>query len=154
MTSAAKPKRLPPLTTFATRLMPTSFSVNSLSSRSRGWRSPSPPLRPSRPVRAIGALSEIEPALAGSVGQGLHSAVIHITAAVEDDALDPGRLGAFGQRLADRTGCGGIGGVLKSRLEAPIQGRSRGKRMPGQIVDDLGIDMQRRGQHREPRAAL
>src|ERR1700719_3603419 len=103
MTSAAKPKRLPPLTTFATRLMPTSFSVNSLSSRSRGWRSP--PLRPSRPVRAIGPLfvrpwgdpgSEIEPALAGSVGQGLDPAVIHIGAAIEHDPLDSGRLGTLG----------------------------------------------------------
>src|SRR5579864_8587962 len=109
MTSAAKPKRLPPLTTFATRLMPTSFSVNSLSSHSRGWRSPSPPLRPSRPVRAIGPLSEIEPALAGGVGQGLDSAVIDITAAVEHDAHDPGRLGAFGEQLADRACRGGIG---------------------------------------------
>src|SRR5438445_12197024 len=84
--------------------MPTSFSVNSLSSRSRGWRSPSP-LRPSRCVRAIGPLSEFEPALAGGVGQGLDSAVIEIGAAVEHDPLDPGRLGAFGDQLADRP-CG------------------------------------------------
>src|SRR4029077_19036989 len=100
-TIAAKPNRLPPLTTFATRLIPTSFSVNSLSSRSRGWRS-SPPLRPSRPVRAIRALSQIEPTLAGGVGQGLDPAVIHIGAAVEDDPFDPRRLGAFGEQLADR----------------------------------------------------
>jgi hypothetical protein len=39
-TSAAKPKRLPPLTTFATRLMWTSLSTNSLSRSSR------PPLWP------------------------------------------------------------------------------------------------------------
>src|SRR5260370_27088273 len=98
MTSAAKPKRRPPLTTFATRLMPTSFSVNSLSSRSRGWRSPSP-LRPC--VRAIGPLSEIEPALAGGVGQGLDPAVIEIGAPVEHHPPDPGRLGAFGEPFAD-----------------------------------------------------
>src|SRR5712692_7984905 len=109
MTSAAKPNRLPPLTTFATRLMPTSFSVNSLSSRSRGWRSPSP-LRPC--VRAIGPLSEIEPALAGGVGQRLDPAVIEIGAAVKDDPLDPGGLGAFRQQLADRFSRGGIGAGL------------------------------------------
>src|SRR6202795_1860235 len=101
MTIAAKPNRRPPLTTLATRLMPTSFSVNSLSSRSRGWRSPSP-LRPSRCVRAIGPLSEFQPALAGGVGQGLDPAVIQIGAAVADDPLDPGRLGAFGEQFADR----------------------------------------------------
>jgi hypothetical protein len=40
-TIAAKPNRRPPFTTLATRLMPTSFSTNSLSSRlpSRDWRS-------------------------------------------------------------------------------------------------------------------
>src|SRR5271156_2537720 len=138
MTSAAKPNRRPPFTTFATRLMLTSFSVNSLSSRSRGWRSPSPPLRPSRCVRAIGPLSEIEPALAGSLGQGLDPAVIHIGAAVEHDLLNPGRLGAFGEQFADRARRCGIGAGLQPRLEAGIERRGRNKRAPGQIVDDLG----------------
>src|SRR5712692_4048830 len=113
MTSAAKPKRRPPFTTLATRLMPTSFSVNSLSSRSRGWRSPSPPLRPSRPVRAIGPLSQIQSALAGGVGQGLDPAVIHIGAAVEYDPSDPRRLGAFGEQFADRARRLGIGAGLQ-----------------------------------------
>src|SRR5947199_3203790 len=123
MTSAAKPKRRPPFTTFATRLMPTSFSVNSLSSRSRGWRSPSPPLRPSRCVRAIGSLSEIQTALAGGIGQGLDPAVIEIGAAVENDPLDPRRLGALGEQFADRTGCCGIGAGLQIGLEAGIERR-------------------------------
>src|SRR5437870_9257081 len=138
MTSAAKPNRRPPLTTFATRLMPTSFSVNSLSSRSRGWRSPSPPRRPC--VRAIGPLSEIEPALAGGVGQGLDPAVIEIGAAIEHDPRDPGRLGPFGEQCADRLGRGGVGPGLQIRLEAGIEGRGRGERAPGQIIDDLRID--------------
>src|SRR5713226_7154152 len=154
MTSAAKPNRLPPLTTLATRLMPTSFSVNSLSSRSRGWRSPSPPRRPSRCVRAIGPLSEIEPALAGGVGQGLDPAVIQIGTAVEDDPLDPGRLGAFGEQFADRARRSFIGTGLQIRLEAGIEGRGCGERAPGQIVDDLRVDMARRADHREPRPAL
>src|SRR5216683_4887785 len=153
MTSAAKPNRLPPLTTLATRLMPTSFSVNSLSSRSRGWRSPSP-RRPSRCVRAIEPLSEIEPALAGGVGQGLDPAVVEIGAAVEHDALDPGRLGAFGEQFPDRARRSFIGTGLQIRLEAGIEGRGCGERAPGQIVDDLRIDMARRAEHREPRPAL
>src|ERR1700675_33641 len=122
MTSAAKPKRLPPFTTFATRLMPTSFSVNSLSSRSRGWRS-SPPLRPSRPVRAIRALSQIEPALAGGVGQGLDPAVIHIGAAVANDPFDPRLLGALGEQLADRARRRGVGAGLQVRLQPGIERR-------------------------------
>src|SRR5882762_364445 len=154
MTMAANPNRLPPLTTLATRLMPTSFSVNSLSSRSRGWRSPSPPLRPSRCVRAIGPLSEIEPALAGGVGQGLDPAVIEIGSAVKDDPLDPGRLGAFGEQFTDRARRPFIGPGLQVRLEAGIEGRGRGERAPGKIVDDLRIDMARRAEHRQPGPAL
>src|SRR5207248_2916650 len=115
MTSAAKPKRRPPFTTLATRLMLTSFSTNSVSSRSR-WPSPSPRLRRSPCVRApcvrapwlrvvcvraIATSSEFEAALAGGVGQGLDPAMIQIRAAVEDDALNPGRLGALGDQLAD-----------------------------------------------------
>src|SRR5579871_34683 len=42
-TSAAKPKRLPPLTTFATRLMWTSLSTNSLSRSSRSLDRSRPP---------------------------------------------------------------------------------------------------------------
>src|SRR5216684_4288728 len=154
MTSAAKPNRRPPLTTLATRLMPTSFSVNSLSSRSRGWRSPSPPRRPSRCVRAIGPLSEIEPALAGGVGQGLDPAVIQIGAAVEHDPRDPGRLGAFGEQFANRARRSLIGTGLQVLLEPGIEGRSRGERAPGQIVDDLCVDMARRAEHRQPHPAL
>src|SRR5216683_2881651 len=153
MTSAAKPNRLPPLTTLATRLMPTSFSVNSLSSRSRGWRSPSP-LRPSRCVRAIGPLSEIEPALAGGIGQRLDPAMIEIGATVEHDARDPRRLGAFGEQLADRARRRGIGPGLQIRLEAGIEGRGGGERPPGCIVDDLRIDMPRRAEYRQPCPAL
>src|SRR5579863_5373437 len=106
MTRAAKPKRRPPLTTLATRLMLTSFSANSDSSRD--WLSPPSRLRRSPCVRAIrGPLSqttgsEIEPALAGGVGQGLDPAMIEIGAAVEHDPLDAGDLGALGDQLTDR----------------------------------------------------
>src|SRR5579862_7005826 len=128
MTSAAKPNRRPPFTTLATRLMLTSFSVNSLSSRSRCWPSPPSRLRRSPCVRAIRVLSEFETALAGGVGQGLDPAVINIGAAVEHDARDPGRLGALGDQLADRNRCGGIGAGLQLRLEAGVKRRGGGKR--------------------------
>src|SRR3954465_7849260 len=101
MTSAAKPNRRPPFTTLATRLVLTSFSANSLSSRSRGGPSPSR-LRRSPCVRAIALPSEIQPALAGGIGQGFHPTMIHIGAAIEHDALDPRCLGALGDQLADR----------------------------------------------------
>src|SRR3954452_8390017 len=136
MTSAAKPNRLPPLTTFATRLMLTSFSANSLSSRSRGGPSPSR-LRRSPCVRAIVLPSEIQPALAGGVGQGFHPAMIHIGAAIEHDALDPGRLGALGNQFADRGRRCLVGPGLQLLAHARIERRSRRERMSGRVVDDL-----------------
>src|ERR1700747_1146657 len=104
MTSAAKPKRRPPFTTLATRLMLTSFSVNSLSSRSRPCRSPSRPRRSPcvrACVRAMPIPSEIETALAGGIGQGFDPAVKQISAAIKDDLLDPGRFGSLSHQLAD-----------------------------------------------------
>src|SRR3954465_8523707 len=142
MTSAAKPNRRPPFTTLATRLVLTSFSANSLSSRSRGGPSPSR-LRRSPCVRAIALPSEIQPALAGGVGQGLHPAMIHIGAAIEHDALDPGRLRALGNQLADRAGCRLVGPGLQLFAQSRIERRGRRERMPGGIVDNLGVDMAR-----------
>ena len=88
-TIAAKPKRRPPFTTFATRLMVTSLSISSLSSS-----------RSSRPIaiarghgrnRRVNVpcanSSERQAALAGGVGQRLDAAVIHVAAAVEHDFL-------------------------------------------------------------------
>src|SRR5688572_13329960 len=114
MTSAAKPNRLPPFTTLATRLMLTSFSANSDSSRSRCWPSPPSRLRPPPCVRAIRVLSEIETALAGGVGQGLDPAMIHVGAPIEHDALDTGRLGALGDQRADRLRRFGVGSGLEA----------------------------------------
>src|SRR5690242_946618 len=177
---AAKPKRRPPFTTLATRLMPTSFSINSLSSRSarspRGPRSPSPRPRGGRspPPRLRGGLSpvegregrspadgvvamlpflEIEAARAGGVGQGLHPAMKEIAAAIEDDGGDAGGLGALGEELADgfRRFLVGAGLAAAQRL---IEGRCRGQRVAGDIVDDLRVDVPPRAEHREPRPAL
>src|SRR3954471_3383852 len=131
MTRAAKPKRRPPFTTLATRLMLTSFSTNSVSSRSRCWPSPSRRrrspccVRPPPWVRAIRTSSELEAALAGGVGQGLDPAMIEIGAAVEDDAPDPARLGALGDQLADGGGRFPVGAGLDVRLHPGVERRSR-----------------------------
>src|SRR5579872_3609218 len=136
MTSAAKPKRRPPLTTLATRLMPTSFSVNSLSSRSRAGPSPSPRRRRSPGprdaccVRAIGyTSSELQAALAGGIGQSLDPAVVEVGAAVKHDPLDAGRLGALGEELADRGGRRLVGTALQLGLEPLFEGRGRSQRV-------------------------
>src|SRR5207245_1655830 len=114
-TSAAKPKRLPPLTTFATRLMWTSLSTNSLSRssrsllRSRPPRSRSPAMVFSNLSEALASvlvsvetsLLETQPAFARRVRQRLDAAVLEIAAAVEHHFLDAVLDGALRQKLAD-----------------------------------------------------
>src|SRR5579864_7108884 len=90
-TSAAKPKRRPPFTTLATRLIWTSLSTNSLSRSSR-----------SRVSRATeGPFLKFEAALAGCLGERFYTPMIKIAAAIEHDLLDAFFFGAFGNQLAD-----------------------------------------------------
>src|ERR1700712_1031251 len=103
-TRAAKPKRLPPLTTFATRLMWTSLSTNSLSRSSRPplW----PPPRSRSPAMVFFQSSvqiqlEAKPAFARRVRERLDAPVIEIAAAVEHHFLDAVLHGALRQQLAD-----------------------------------------------------
>src|SRR5258708_22713613 len=153
MTSAAKPKRRPPFTPLATRLMLTSFSVNSLSSRSRCW--PSPSRRRRSPwVRAIQTPLEFETALAGGVGQRLDATMEDIAAAIEDDPVDPRRLGAFGDQFSDCSRRAFVGTRLQVRLQARLNAGGRRQRAPGRIVDNLRIDLPPRPEHRQPQATL
>src|SRR5215470_6058961 len=96
-TSALKLKRRPPFTTFATRLMWTTFSLSSTprSSTMRRWLGPPP-------ICAICVVSsELEAALAGALGDRLHAAVVQESVAVEDDARDALLLAAARDELAD-----------------------------------------------------
>src|SRR5882672_5331156 len=123
-TSAAKPKRRPPFTTLATRLMCTSLSIRSLSRsslsrlRPRPPRSRPPPSLESRccPSRAIllpyllrrtvlnaAAINclKLQTALAGRVGERLDAPVIDVAAAIEHHLLDALGDAALGDLLAD-----------------------------------------------------
>src|ERR1700749_2477891 len=180
-TSAAKPKRLPPLTTFATRLMWTSLSMNSLSRSSRSRRSRPP--RSRSPAMVFSNLSEAhrlcprkfhfqfehdlvgkpvptfpdhaleaQPALAGRIGQRLGAAVIEIAAAVEHDFRYPVFHRALRQELADRLGRIDVGAGLLAHVL--FQRRGRSQRLALQVVDDLGIDVLGGTEHRQPRTAV
>src|ERR1700758_1245981 len=120
--TAAKPKRLPPLTTFATRLMCTSLSTNSLSRSSRSLLRSRPPRSRSAMVfsnlsKRLQPLSinpksvalEAEPAFARRIRQHLDAAVIEIAAAIEHHFLDTVLHGALGKQLADGLRCIDVG---------------------------------------------
>src|SRR5215510_2178311 len=133
-TSAAKPKRLPPLTTFATRLMWTSLSTNSLSRSSRSLLRSRPP-RSRSPAMVFSNLwgrvplsslkfqisLEAEPAFARGIRERLDAPVEQIAAAVEHDFLDTLLHGALGKQLADRLGRvdvrTGLAGIAQGLLQ-------------------------------------
>src|SRR3954447_10025268 len=107
-TSAVKLKRRPPLTTLATRLIATTRSTYAVFSwaappeRSRrSRRSPEPPARRCGPgIRQSSQkekTSELQPALAGCVGEGGDSPVVPPAAAVEDHGIDASGLGPIGK---------------------------------------------------------
>src|SRR6266700_3911957 len=163
-TSAAKPKRRPPLTTLATRLMWTSLSVNSLSSRSRsrsrcrgsraisGFRSIDVPLCCS--VRnGVRPLSEFQAALARGIRQRLDASVIEIAAAVEDDFLHALRRRSLRQYLSHRLRGVDVGAGLEALAHGLFKRGRRRQRLAFDVVDHLRIDVLGRAEHRKPRAA-
>src|SRR5207302_10637283 len=96
---------------------------------------------------------EAQPAFARRIRKRLDAPVIEIAAAIEHDFLDAVLHGALRQELADRfrridVGTG-IAGLAHRLLE---RGRRR-QRLALQVVDDLRIDMLRRTEHRQTRAA-
>src|SRR6516164_8646362 len=166
-TSAANPKRLPPLTTFATRLMWTSLSTNSLSRssrsllRSRPPRSRSPAMvfsnlfkRPKPEVLvSVVSCSEAQSALARRIRQRLDAAVIEIAAAVEHNFLDALLHRPLGQQLADGLRGVDVGAGLGGVAHLLFQRGGGSHRLALQVVDDLGVDVLRRAEHRQARTA-
>src|SRR3954467_8502814 len=90
---------------------------------------------------------EDQAALAGALGQGLHAAVILVTAAIEDRGVDPGVLRARREQLARLA-------RLLHRLQRPqrvLGPLHRGQRAPGTVVDELSEDPAVGAEHRDAR---
>ena len=94
-TSAAKPKRRPPFTTFATRLIPTSFSISSGSSRCM--------CSVLSLLRAIddAPYLKLKTSFSCSICKRFHPSVKKITTTVKYYSLNTGLCCAFSNRLAD-----------------------------------------------------
>src|SRR3954471_20202937 len=153
MTSAAKPKRRPPFTTLATRLIWTSLSMNSLGSRSAPRpprRSRAPPSRSRLGSCAITVFSlfgrsarhhplEVQATFARGIAERFDAAVVAIAAAVEHDILDALLDRALGNQRAHRLGGLDIGARLRAHVL--LQRGGRRQRQPLHVVDHLGIDV-------------
>ena len=83
-----------------------------------------------------------------AVGERLDPAVVAVAAAIEDHALDSGRLRALGDQLA-----GPLGLVHRLELlEVALGPVDRGHGVAGHVVDELGADPAVRAEHGQPRA--
>src|SRR5580692_5273971 len=98
-TRAEKLRFLPPLMTFVTRWMATTWSFKLLALTSMFRRTASVSLRMCLDINL-----EFQPRFPGRCGQGFHTAVVHVTATVEHHLFDPGRPGAFGNLFPDHFG--------------------------------------------------
>src|ERR1700691_3463213 len=95
-TSAEKLRFFPPLTTFVTRWMATTWSFKLLALTSMLRLTASVSLR-----MCLDITLKFQPRFPGGCRQGFHASVIHVPASVEHDLLDPGRLGALGNLFSD-----------------------------------------------------
>src|SRR6476620_1278168 len=140
-TSAQKLKRLPPLTTLATRLMNTTLSLRlSSSGLTRTLVLPS--------------ILELQSAFAGGIRQRLDPAVIQPATAVKDDFLDLGTLCAIGQERAHGFGRDDAAGGLQRLPQGLVQRRGSRQRRALEVVDDLRIDMAAAAIDIEPRTLI
>src|SRR4051812_11071872 len=164
MTRAAKPKRRPPFTTLATRLMWTSLSMNSLGSsrsrerfrsRSRGSRAMDHVPSGNRPFAGLAPVCplKLQACFARRIRQRLDAAVIQKAAAIEHHFGHALLDCALGDEPADGFGGIDIGAGLAALAQGLFHRRRRDESAALRVIDDLGVDMLRGAEHREPQPA-
>src|SRR5690554_2142721 len=92
---------------------------------------------------------ELQSAFAGCIGQRLDATVIEKTGTVECDLLDAGRLGAFGDELADHRRRFLVRTGLELGTDILFHRGSRGEHLRTATGDDLRIDVRVRPEDRE-----
>src|SRR5262249_5516943 len=149
-TSPLKLNRRPPFTTFATRLMWTTFSFNSVPCASVMMRRGPPPERSC----AIRPFLELQPALARPVGDGTDSAVIEEPVAIENDPLDALLEAAARRGQPDLLGRADVRRLLQVPARGGRQRRDGERGLAGAVRHHLQVDVTATAVDGEPRALL
>lgn len=94
---------------------------------------------------------KLQTAFSSPVCQGLDAPVVAVSSAVEDNLLDPRLKSLFSQQTADNPALL----AFSSRARKPLpdllrQARNPHERTPGDIVDDLGLDVLQAPADRKP----
>src|SRR5690349_12600979 len=149
--NAAKPRIRPPFTTLVTRLIEIIFSFNPSprSSCCCDWRE----LERCCAISRI-PCSELETALAGSVGQRFHAAMKAKARTVERDGFDTRRLRALRDALADHRRSRLVAAVLQILAHVGFERRRADDHLVAGRSDDLRIDVAVRAADDEARGAL
>src|SRR5436309_12335097 len=143
-TSALKLKRRPPFTTFATRLMWTTFSFSSTP-----WASVMMRRGPPEERSAIYPFSELESALARALGHGAHAAVVEEAVAVEHDLVDPLLAAAPRGEQLHLLGGAHVRGLLELRAQLGRERRDREPRLARAVGHHLHLGVPARAEVRE-----
>src|SRR5664279_2254622 len=139
------------------------------SRRSPPARSPVPPARspPPKPPRCAPGIrypsrscsrmlwwnrssSELQSGAAGAVRQRGNAPVIGVATAIKDGCGHPCGDGALADQLADLAGLGAL--VPVGGTQVRLQGRGRGERAAGRVVDQLGADVPGRASDHQTRS--
>src|SRR6202162_312010 len=131
-TSAEKLRFLPPLTTLVTRWMATTWSFKLLALTSMFRRTASVSLRMILDINL-----EFQPRFPGRCGQGFHTSVVHISAAIEHHLLDPGRAGALGNLFPDNFCRRHVVASLEILARFLVNRTGRDECAPAAVLDDL-----------------
>src|SRR5579864_1662697 len=95
---------------------------------------------------------ELQAGAAGGFGEGLDSAVIRESTAIEDHRFDAGLAGSLGNRLADGGRAFDTGRRLHRLAQVGVRRRGGDQRAAGSVVDDLRIAMMQAAEHGQPGA--
>src|SRR4051794_17185189 len=97
---------------------------------------------------------EAQAALAGGIGQRLDAAVIKVARAVEDHARHAGSARALGNEAPDLLRRVDVAAALQLAAHVLLERRGGREGHAAVVVDDLGVDLLRRAEHRQPRTAV
>src|SRR3984893_13571232 len=135
-TRAEKLRSLPPLTTLVTRWMATTWSFKLLGLTSMFRRTASVSLRMILDINL-----KFQPRFPGCCSQGFHTAVVHVSAAIEHHLLDPGRAGALGNLFSNHFCRRHIVASLEVLARFLVNRAGRNERAAAAVLDDLRVDM-------------
>src|ERR1700730_6768374 len=97
------------------------------------------------------SLLELQSSVARRFGQRFDATVVRKTAAIEDDGLDPGLQGPFGNRLAHRRRAFRSGRRLQALAKIGVGRRGGGQRPARGVIDHLRVDVVQASEDGEPR---